>query len=177
MTIHCGDIKGDRKLGAFWEQQFSKMAGKYGYSRIEQQTNRDGAAVFLGPDGHYHVLPDVTLVKESRTEYHEVKHKNGTKFGTYGLEVYRFEALLLWARQTGEDVQYTIHDHDLAGGRDAKENDVAHWVTANVLDLEGPQSFEGHGWSYVDGEKRYVPMYYWPMTLWRPLEDYWSDIE
>lgn len=173
---HCENIEKDRKEGRYWEDQFSRMAGRYGYSRVENQAERNGAAIALGPDGERFILPDVTLRRNGQTEYHEVKHKNPTRFDAFGLEVYRFDSLLWLAQETGQDVLYTIHNHNLAGGKNIKENNIEHWITANILDLNENWIRRIWGDSWVGGRRRRVPIYFWQAGLWCPLRDYWDNV-
>jgi len=180
MAKQCIDLKGDRGLGEYWERQFCLLAFQEGYSFTPLQIGKNEAAVAWQRDEHENtkwnpfLLPDV-VIWTSPGEHHEVKHKNPTRFGTFGLEVYRFESLLRFAEETKQDVMYTIHNHDLSGGRDGKVNYIIHWVTANVLDLDGTWKGEYWGPSWVNGKEKRVPIYYWNTDLWIPLGRYWGN--
>jgi hypothetical protein len=176
MGEHCANNGADRATGAYWEREFAKMAAEHGKVFSFLQIGRKESAQFYAkPNGNWrhYTLPDVTIWT-SPGEHHEIKHKNPVPgWGTFGLEVYRFNALIEFAETTGQDVMYTIHNHDLAGGPDVKQNDVSHWVTVDVTKLQDKWVTEKNGYSYVNGIKKEVPIYYWPQDLWIPLAAYW----
>jgi len=177
---HCRDVKGDRAIGAYWERQFCVLAARYNRTFTPMQIGRDASAQAYssGPAGwSLLTLPDVTIWTRPG-EHHEIKHKSPTKYGSIGLEVYRFAALERFADLTGQDVLYTIHRHDLAGGRDSKVNDIEHWFTASVTTLKAaigsPSAITRTGPTYCNGEKKDVPIIYWNVQLWRPLRNHFE---
>jgi hypothetical protein len=114
-------------------------------------------------------LPDVTIWT-APGQHHEIKHKAPTPDGCFGLEVYRFRALLDFAAETQQAVFYTIHNHALNGGRDNQANYLAHWLTVNVMDLEGCHAKTQPGSSWVNGKRvDGIMIHYWRVTLWTPL--------
>jgi hypothetical protein len=126
-----------------------------------------------GAQWSHYTLPDIT-VWTYPGEHHEIKHKEPTRRGQFGLEVYRYEALIWFAKETKQDVLYTIHNHALSGGRNARENSIEHWLTVNIVALDGRWAWHGPGWSWVNGKKKSVALYYWPAGLWTPLVSYWG---
>lgn len=165
--MHCENLQADRQLGAYWEQQFCVLAARFGRFFSAHQLNRTGAACAGGPSAAYLLLPDITIWS-APGEHHEIKHKAPTPYGSYGLERYRFEALLWFAQITGQRVYYTIHDHSRTGGRNANVNRIEDWVTAEVRALAGQEKV-ARGPSWVDGKKKDVCICYWPTELFRPL--------
>lgn len=141
------------------------------------QIGRNGSAVaYQGPHWKPLTLPDVT-VWTAPGQHHEIKHKNPTTWGMFGLEEYRLNALLAFTSETEQDVMYTIHNHDLSGGRDAQVNKIEHWLTVNVLDLAGAWKKKTPGFSWVDGQKKTVAICYWPTNMWSSLTEYWNAKE
>lgn len=180
-SIHCRDLAGDRKAGEYWEREFCKMAAKIGKSFTPMQIGRTGSTAAYKKNVENwswstYTLPDVT-VWTSPSEHHEIKHKNPTKYECFGLEVYRFKALLWFAEESGQTVMYTIHNHDLAGGRDERKNDIKHWITANVFNLNGNWQTIARGKSWVNGIPRDVQIYYWHKDIWQPLSEYWYELK
>lgn len=176
---HCQNIQKDRDVGAYWERMFSVMAAKQGKWITPLQLGRtESAATYTlaGAKWQRLILPDVT-VWTAPTEHHEIKHKNATRHGDYGLEQYRYQSLYDFAIMTGHAVMYTIHDHDLAGGRDKKANQIEHWLTVDVLDLYRHWKGPFNNYSWVNGQRKQVPIYYWPKTLWMPLVEYWRPLD
>lgn len=175
---HCGNLKADRKLGELWERNFCKLAARHGLTFTPMQIGRaESAQAYSIQNGKWNslTLPDIT-VWTAPGQHHEIKHKNPTSHGSFGLEVYRFNALIAFAQETGQDVMYTIHNHDLCGGRNTTVNKIEHWFTVNVLDLPGRHSFlSKNGSSYVSGVKTKVPIFYWQTDLWTPLAEYWAN--
>jgi hypothetical protein len=173
---HCDDNAGDRKLGQFWEREFCKLATDYkGYMFTPMQIGHDGSIqAFSQTDSKWNhfTLPDVT-VWTYPGQHHEIKHKNPTRFDSFGLEAYRFYALHEFAKETKQDVMYTIHNHDLSGGRDAQTNNIAHWMTVDILKLNHAWVFAKKLSSWVNGKEESVLQYFWPTSLWMPLADYW----
>lgn len=177
---HCKDLKGDRATGQYWERQFCIMAGSFDKSFTPMQLGKDRSITAFQRDRRtwkIFTLPDVTIWT-APGEHHEIKHKNpfdDRVYGpSYGLEVYRFMALLWFANETGQDVFYTIHNHDKAGGKFNKSNSVAHWETANILDLESRHHTCRPTSSWVNGERKTVDTYYWSVGLWIPLSQLWK---
>lgn len=175
---HCTNLQADRDLGGEWERNFCVIATQYGRSFTRHQFRKSGAAnVETKLNGKYHsfLLPDITLWS-APGEHHEIKHKDPVpNWETYGLETYRLEALIWFARETKQSVYYTIHDHRLAGGREVKINRLEDWRTVNILDLEHSWIKEKPGASYINSKKvEDVPTRYWPTRLWIPLEDMWD---
>ena len=172
----CSDLRADRGLGALWERNFCLLASRFGKSFTPHQIGRDGAsaAAFARQSKHWnaYTLPDVT-VWTAPGEHHEIKHKAPTKYNSFGLERYRFDALVWFRKETGQAVFYTIHNHFLAGGRDVAENCIEDWVTCEVGRLAG-QFKEWPGTSYVGGKPTQVPICYWNVGLWRPLQEIWT---
>jgi hypothetical protein len=173
---HCGNLSGDRKIGQFWERQLCIMAAQLGRVFSPNQLRRDGAAAaYYLENGKYHTmtLPDVTIWSDPG-EHHEIKHKNPTNRTPrcFGLEAYRFDALIWFWHTTNQRVFYTIHNHDLSGGRNATENNLAHWLTVDVALLEGTMS-SAFGNSYVNGSKKRVKVHYWNAAMWKPLGEQW----
>lgn len=168
---HCTNNAADRGLGAYWEMQFCAMALLSGRSFSPLQLDHKGSAVAY-QQANVYTLPDVTIWTHPG-EHHEIKHKNPTRSGMFGLEVYRYNALKWFARETKQDVLYTIHNHDLAGGRDVKLNDIAHWWTVNILKLDHNWREQRWGYSWVGGQRKEVSIYYWSIGLWQPLQWYW----
>lgn len=180
MTEHCVNLSDDRQIGDYWEREFARMALRYGRSFTGNQWDKTKSAVahsmdFSMPRNKRYkswTLPDITVWTKPG-EHHEIKHKEPTKYGAFGLEKYRFEALLWMAEETGQNVFYTIHNHALNGGRSNKENNPDHWFTANVLTLKTAKRREAIGPSWVNGEKKQVIIYYWDASNWVRLLDLW----
>lgn len=185
--MQCANLRADRNLGHYWERQFCVLAARRGNFIMLHQSGREQAAMgfyLAGREWRRVILPDVTLWSPRRTccEHHEVKHKEPLRArdhagspGYYGLERYRFEALLEFARRTGTDVHYTIHNHRLAGGRGSRVNSIDHWFTANVCDLDGKWRWRNFAQSWVNGESRTVEICYWPETLFQPLIQHFAS--
>lgn len=178
-TLHANNLTNDRALGAYWEERFCELAARHGRSYTANQIGRQYSAIAKDSKFNAYTLPDIT-VWTAPGEHHEIKHKdpfpdhqNGP---SYGLEVYRFNALIWFANETKQSVMYTIHDHKLSGGRDESENRLEHWITTNVLALNNSWHTCRKGFSYVNGTKKEVDIYYWSINRWRPLEDYWNKI-
>jgi len=181
MNNHCVDNVADRALGKFWEERFCLLAADLGLSFTPMQIGRSkSAAAYSRSQAKWniHTLPDIT-VWTYPGQHHEIKHKNPTKrYGNFGLELYRLDALVWFAKETRQDVMYTIHNHDLSGGRNGKENKLEHWFTVDVLDLVGKECFIGeHTDSYVNGGPKNRTIYYWKPNLWKPLSMYWGNSE
>lgn len=176
-TNHCRDIYADRKIGELWERQFCRLAAGFGKSFTPMQIGREQSAQSYIRDGRKwksYILPDVT-VWTYPGEHHEIKHKNPTQNQMFGLEVYRFNALLWFAAETSQDVLYTIHDWSLTS-RENTALDIAHWKTVTILDLDQRWIYTNdHHPSWINGKRvDGVLQHFWPIDLWSPLFDYWT---
>lgn len=149
---------------AFTAHQWARNAAAVIYYRDESMP--------AGQRGRSLTLPDVTVWSRPG-EHHEIKHKEPTGNAMFGLEQYRFEALVWFSKQTGQNVFYTIHNHALNNGRDNPHNNANHWLTANVLTLESAHHETADGPSWVNGARRIVPIIYWSVDNWVRLIDLW----
>jgi hypothetical protein len=180
LSQQCANLDSDRKLGEYWERQFCFLAGNHGFAFTRNQANKAEAALAWErrADGKWdtYTLPDVSFWT-TPGQHHEIKHKSPTRYGCYGLEKYRFDALIWFAGTTGQPVFYTIHDHALSGGRDCTFNSIEHWRTASVTFLADNIQQTSFGSSWVDGVRKSVLIHYWPTSLWKPLGTIWEAPE
>ncbi len=173
---HGNNLKQDRALGEQWERNFCRWAFVYKKSFTPMQIGRTESAIAWETRDHKYnpyTLPDIT-VWTSPGEHHEIKHKNPTRHNSFGLEAYRFEALLWFSCETQQRVMYTIHNHDLSGGRNSLVDKLNHWATIDVKDLNNKWIMVRPGPSYMNGKKKIVPIYYWSIDLWMPLKEFWD---
>lgn len=176
------DNASDRQLGNVWERRFCELAAHHGKSFTPQQIGKNGSATWYAPTANGVnplLLPDIT-VWTAPGEHHEIKHKNPAG-RCYGLECYRLEALIAFRRETGQPVLYTIHDWELAGAANSRAlmpNDIDHWLTVDVLVLgdyiKAQQLDERPFPTWVNGQMKFKPGYFWPVTLWEPLWLWWT---
>jgi hypothetical protein len=158
------------------------MAGQRGMFVTPHQFGKEQAATafqFNGYDVNRMLLPDVTLWAAGG-HHHEIKHKApwGRSQLFFGLEKYRFNALLAFV-DMGNDVYYTIHRHDWAGGRDVRENHIEHWVTAHIAHLhdaiESGRALSSSWSSWMNGRKKdNVSGWKFHENLFVPLMDVWD---
>lgn len=182
----CEDLKADRRLGKYWERQFCLMAADYSKMFTAHQIDRTtSACAFTRKPGtkqfNSYTLPDVTIWT-APGEHHEIKHKDPAKGGRrnrcFGLEVYRFEALCAFMDELSynQGVYYTIHRHDLNGGRESRQNMMEHWFTVPMSHLRKQLAYahKEMGLSWVSGVKTRVPILYWNIGCWVPLRELWE---
>jgi hypothetical protein len=174
------DNAADRRLGAHWERQFGIMAAQHSRVFTGHQLDKTGAAAAYGLDGDRWdrwLLPDI-VIWSAPGEHHEIKHKNPTYSGCYGLEDYRLRSLVKFANTTGQHVYYTIHDWQHAGAANSREdlpNRIEDWFTADITDLSRTRTEHRDGPSYVNGKTEIVPISYWSRArFFRPLSDLWT---
>jgi len=172
----------DRQTGAYWEREFCKMAGRYGYMFTPHQLalkTKSAVAYERGPDGWNPLtLPDITIWS-TPGEHHEIKHKNRSRDGMYGLERYRLDALVRFANATGQKVYYTIHDWELAGAKNSQErvpNDIRHWFVGDIAVLSRGCTKTAKDWTYYDGGMRRMEVWYWTASprWFKPLGEIWA---
>lgn len=181
--VQCQNLQDDRDLGAYWEREFCKLAAKHGRSFTAHQIGRPKSAqsyFIQGGKYHHMTLPDITVWTRPG-EHHEIKHKDATAWGAYGLERYRVDALLWFAEETGQSVYYTIHDYSLqnAPTREAQkrmpQSVPDHWLTCSIVELAdsiaGIDDREGASW--VNGTKRIVPICYFNKRLFQQVSWLW----
>lgn len=164
------------------------MARLYGKVFTPHQFGRPGAAaMFFGGATTDHegktrwTLPDVT-VWSAPGEHHEIKHKNRTRDGKYGLERYRLDALIRFAKITRQKVYYTIHDWELAGASSAADdiaNDIDHWFVGDIAQLSRGCTRRAMDWTYYNGDQRQVEIWYWTADAdpSRKIRWFWPLVE
>lgn len=177
---HCADNAKDRATGAVWERKFQLMMVDHGFLVTMHQLRKSGSAIAVtrvSGTVKTFTLPDASVWDEPGFDA-EIKHKDPTSRGTFGLEEYRLKSLVGFARRSGRCVQYTIHDYSRCPGETRPErkayepNHIEHWITADVLDLYRHRTEPMWGSSYVNGQPKRVPIHYWPASLWIPVADF-----
>ena len=175
------DNSRDRKTGQHWERQFCTLAAGFGKVFTPHQIGRNdsAAAAYRKAEGQSWsvlTLPDVT-VWSAPSEHHEIKHKNRTSDGMYGLEEYRIDALVGFAATTQQRVYYTIHDWEVAGAQSSDErvpNDIAHWFYADIEIIAERATKTRVDWTYYAGGLRKLPIRYWTAQRhFQPLIKLW----
>lgn len=181
----------DREVGQHWESQFCRMARLYGKVFTPHQFGRPGeSAMYYGGVGDLDgktrwTLPDITIWS-SPGEHHEIKHKNRDQMGCYGLERYRLDALIRFANTTDQAVYYSIHDWEMAGAASSAEpveNDIDHWLVADVVMLARGCTRKADDWTYYNGGQRRMETWYWTgdadpsrrLRWFRPLAEIWQQ--
>jgi hypothetical protein len=174
-----------RIIGETWERNFCALAASYGKEFTPHQLARaDGAACswWRETDGTWHkqLLPDV-VIWSAPGEHHEIKHKDQMRNGCYGYEAYRLRELVRFARTTGQNVFYTIHDWRHAGAATSAEpvpNRIADWFCASVAVLSRSHTAEYWGPSIVNNTmKDDVLQFRWDaVKYFRPLAEVWNVI-
>lgn len=189
MIRNGADNTTDRDTGAYWENQFCRMARTSGKSFTPHQFKRpDNSALFYGPSSDIEgksqwTLPDITIWS-APGEHHEIKHKRPTADGMYGLERYRIDALVRFANVTAQAVYYTIHDWDMAGAANSQErveNDLSHWLVGDIARLSKGCTRSGKADTWYAGSLRKdEPIWYWTadptrkFAWFRPLAELWT---
>ena len=169
----CVDNKEDRSIGYYWERQFCIMAYNYGKCFTPHQWDKNSSAMAFSNLNKY-TLPDVTIWS-CPGEHHEIKHKNPNKHNSIGLELYRYNALYEFKNITHQTVFYTIHNHDLSGGRYGKVNSINHWLCGSIgdiINLSNAKKFKGKTW--LNGEAAIVDILYWDIELFCKLREIWE---
>lgn len=179
--VHCGDVSGDRKLGDIWEANFCQLLSP-GVLLFRHQKDRTGSAIYgeVQPDGRiiWRPSPDVTVLHgRGITTHHEVKHKNATRKGFFGLEEYRFESLMQLQGNSGHGVYYTIHDHDCSGGRTSQLNDIKHWVTQTIESLSKEFDERFTCPTLRNGKRETAMTMFWHRSRFDQLEDVLDNID
>lgn len=183
--VQCIDLSADRRLGEVWERNFCIIAANYGQTFTAHQIGRsDSARAWRKTGGKFDgiILPDITLWS-SDGGHHEIKHKDPSRSGHFGLEEYRFRSLQKFKEITGDDVYYTIHDYSMQpdetrhGRKYNPSNHIDHWLTCEVETLEDHiDRFDLFGTSYVGGKKRdCIPILYWKKETFLPLYTCWKQ--
>lgn len=177
MSVQCTNLKDDRAIGEKWERKFGTIAARYGHAVTANQIRRSGSAVahYIADDGSYRtlILPDF-VIWSFPGQHHEIKHKSpaksGPRRGCYGLERYRFDSLKHFQAICQQQVFYTIHDHERAGGKFVEENRVEDWLTVSISDMDGTHEYaEPNGTSWCNGKQIQTEILYWHQSLFVPL--------
>lgn len=179
--LHCCNVNADRKLGDLWEANFCRLLVP-GTHVMRHQKDRNGSAVYgevhLDGSVSWKPSPDITVWHGFGVEsHHEIKHKNATKGGFFGLEEYRVASLLNFKRNAGQAVYYTIHDHDCSGGRTGEHNDIKHWVAQTIESLAKDYDKKYPCDTWRNGRKVKEMVFFWHRSRFDQLEDVLENIE
>lgn len=184
-AVQCLDLAADRRVGELWERKFCALSGRFGKAFTPHQIGRVKSAQMAkrenGGAGKFFLrtMPDVTIWTNP-CEHHEIKHKDATGSGMFGLERYRLDALLWFAEETKQSVLYTIHDYGRQPDparhhRKANiKSDLTHWITCDVLKLKESIRVTSVGKSYVGGVPKNVDIHYWHESIFMPLTKHWG---
>lgn len=161
----------DRQLGDSWELKFIAIAELFGWKCKH-------TARLIGPtfehNGRRFIAPDVTIQKGSRRYACEVKHKNPTQSGRYGLEVYRADGLADFEQhyrdKTGRVTSiYVIHDWTDNGTGESSANDIHHWKVQFISVLQNHIFGPYDGPTYYNGQLVEKPINYYSVGMFDPL--------
>lgn len=169
-AINC-PVPSVRAIGDYWSQQFASMMNQwFGIHKFDKAPS----PVIDLPNGERIILADVMLFERQGENYYcEVKHKNPTKWNTYGLEQYRFESLAKLTRWAKGVVLYVIHDYTIPG-RENQRNYLSDWYCVEITKLERVTKFTSWGPSLVAGVTKRVPIHYWGIENWERLSVYFD---
>jgi hypothetical protein len=179
-SVHCGNLTRDRRLGDIWESNFCGLLPD-GCSFIRHQKDRNAASVFgvVDPGGVIRLSPSADVSVwwgRGITTHHEIKHKNATRGGLFGLERYRINSLCEFMQRVGQDVHYTIHDHDCSGGPHGEVNDIKHWLTLSLQALLSDVDDKRKSASYRNSDRVMEMTYYWHRSRFNTLEDEFDNL-
>jgi len=154
----CENLLGDRERGARCERQFALMVEQSGLTPVRRGQTE---------------TPDFTILPIN--EHHEVKDKNPTVGGMFGLEAYRWDGMKKFRRQNAQEpIYYTIHNWASSPeGREWQTNRIEDWITCSIDDLlRAERDYKTHeqvGMPWMDGRPVKTRVVYWPASLWKPL--------
>lgn len=165
-----GSVLADRALGNYWSAQFGSMMNTW---YAVHKFDKAPSPIVRLPNGDKVILADVLLLERNGENYYcEVKHKKPNRYDNYGLEEYRAKSLQRLQEYAKGKVLYVIHDHALAGGKFNQQNNIHHWRVTDITALCQAEHKCFWGESIVDSIRKRVPIWYWPATLWLPLQSY-----
>ena len=113
MPVNIENLESDRKRGKEFEIDFCERAMTLGYFTFRfQESSEKKAAVLIGKNDEYIILPDVLLVcsKGRKSILVEVKGKYPNVHNSYRLEEYRFNSILKLCDLTDFLIMYAIFD-------------------------------------------------------------------
>lgn len=150
----------ERKLGLFWERKFAEIIIPYGFSAQETTARGIDRMVWYTTGEVVHV---------------QIRHKNPFKWADYG-ECYGYERYRLDKDMNivmrGGIALYVIHNYTRYGAY-STVNKIEDWQAqyieylATNIDLER----DGPTWFGDYKEKQIMPICYWTIDKFEPLED------
>jgi len=171
---NIGKDKNDRSIGEYWEDVFCDMARGFGWRAWPFQRVRGATFEF---NGNRYVCPDVWILKKADKQYIcEIKHKNLSRGHEYGFEEYRQISMLSIEAEYqnqfgGVAALYVVHNHDLAGGKYGRENNIMHWH-AQLLKILAASARASMSKTLYNGNvtQEEVPIFYYAYRYFRPIE-------
>lgn len=154
----------ERKLGLFWERCFGQIIVPYGFSAQE--------TVPMGID---RMIWDAN----GSIIYVQIRHKKPfewAKIGEcYGYEKYRLDKDMEVVKRGGI-VLYVIHNYTRYG-RASALNKIEDWVAQHIEHLAASIDLEREGptWFGDYTEKQIMPICYWHVNRFEPLDQILGD--
>lgn len=171
---HCQNHQADRTLGEYWEDELVRIARLFGWEAWA--FSRKKGSTFTDEKNQRYISPDVWMLRRGAVQYAcEVKHKNPTAQGMYGLEVYRADGLVLLGEKYQNEFGrvlplYVIHDWTNNGNRDSKRNVLDDWVCESIFALQPYISGTHNGATYYHESVVTRPINYYEAARFQPLK-------
>lgn len=154
----------DRKLGRLWEGKFGQIIVPLGFS-FHRQPPPGIDGILWGVNGAIiHV---------------QIRHKEPWHWPDigecYGYERYRLNKDMEIVRR-GEHAIYVIHDHRRCGPN-SEINELEDWFAQDIGVLFNTVDIEQSGRTYYGDSFTKLPICYWKVDKFEPLETFLADLE
>jgi len=172
----CIDIDKDRIKGADAEERFCEIMRNNGYKaeRLQPKAKQGAATKII--KGQRIVVGDVDVTHPKKGEFNaEVKSKYPSEYGAFGIEEYRVNHYINYEKLTGIPVIYVIEKT-----RDSKnEKEILinkrKWLWKSFRQLLKKPYKVYWGWTWISGEKKKAPIYYFSEEWFNDMEKEWWE--
>jgi hypothetical protein len=162
--------------GADAEERFCQLMRNCGYKAVRLQPKAKIGAATKIVKGERIVVGDVDVEASEKEIFNaEVKSKYPSKFGDYGIEEYRVNHYVRYWELTGIPVVYVIEKTKNSKNEEDLPIEKRRWLWRSFPVLLGQPYKIFNGLTWMDGQKKTAPIYYFKEQWFNDMETDWWE--
>lgn len=172
----CINLDKDRLKGADAEERFCEIMRNNGLQSVRLQPKaKSGAAIKIVKNERI-VIGDVDVKLPNGQIFNaEVKSKYPNVYGDYGIEEYRVKHYVRFEELTGIPVIYVIEKTKNKKNEEEIPIEERKWFWRSFRELLKKPYKIYNGWTWIGGEKKWAPIYYFKEEWFNDMENEWWE--
>jgi len=172
----CINLDKDRLKGADAEERFCAIMRDSGYEAERLQPKAKRGAAIKVINNERIVVGDVDVSHNGKLTFNaELKSKYPDKYGDYGMEEYRVNHYKRYEELTGIPVVYVIEKTKNKKNEKDLPIEERKWLWKSFRELLKKPYKTFNGWTWISGEKKWAPIYYFKEEWFNDMESEWWE--